>query len=79
SFVEARFPKLLPMIMEKKKLTDEVKNALTEALEAFGKTFVLDAEDDEDDDDEEYEDDDEEYEDDDEEEYEDEDGEEEED
>ncbi|MEM1032778.1 MAG: F0F1 ATP synthase subunit alpha [Myxococcota bacterium] len=78
SFVEARFPKLLPMIIEKKKLTDEVKNALTEALEAFGKTFVLDAEDDEDDD-EEYEDDDEEYEDDDEEEYEDEDGEEEED
>ena len=64
SFVEARYPKLLPLIVEKKALTDEVKSMLEEALKAFGKTFVLDAAEDEEEEyeeeeDEEYEDEDE--------------------
>ena len=39
TFVETRFPQVFELIRTQKKLTDEVKSALTEALEAFGAEF----------------------------------------
>jgi F-type H+-transporting ATPase subunit alpha len=43
AFVDTKFPDLLPKIVKKKELTDEITAELDKAIKAFGEVFVADA------------------------------------